>query len=276
MQKELMLIRDYIEKYSGIAIGEDKLYIIENRVPEVMKLYNIKDFGQLCQKLSENRDIELLEKVVNATTTNETFWFRDKTPFIILENILLPKYIKLLNNREIEKVSIWSSACSSGQEPYSIAMFIDHYLIRHNIQNIDIEMFEIIASDICDDVLQKCKEAKYDSITMDRGIDENYINMYFTKQDKMWVLNEKIRNAVKFQKNNLKRHNIREKFFDIIFCKYVLIYFSEENKKEILKGILASLKQDGVLFIGSSEIIDINYFKLKQNEHENGRYYTLY
>jgi chemotaxis protein methyltransferase CheR len=275
MQRELLFIRNYIEKYSGIAINDDNLFIFENRVPEVMKLYKINNFEQLCQMLIENRNIELTDKIINAVTINETFWFRDRTQYSILQDILLPKYIKLLNNGERQKISIWSSACSSGQEPYSIAMFIDNYLLKHDIHNISLDGFEIIATDICDEVLEKGVKASYDSITMERGIDEKFKNRYFTKWGKKWVLNDKIRSAVKFEKVNLKNHNMNRSLFDIIFCKYVLIYFSEQNRREILKGILATMRQDGVLFVGASEIIDYNYFKLYPNEYNNSKYYIF-
>lgn len=275
MQRELMFIRDYIEKHSGIAIDEDNLYIFENRVPEVMKALKINHYEQLCQMLIENRNMELLDKIINVVTINETFWFRDRPQYSILEDILMPKYIKLLSSGEKQKISIWSSACSSGQEPFSIAMFIDQYLIKHNIQNIDINRFEIIATDICEDVLLKCNEATYDNIAMDRGIDEDLKNTYFVKKDKKWILDYRIRNIVKFQKLNLKNHNMKKELFDIIFCKYVLIYFSEQSRKEILKGILSTMKQDGVIFIGASEIIDANYFKLCPNEHNSARYYKF-
>lgn len=275
MKNELIFIRDCIEKYSGIAISDDNLYIIENRVPEVMRSNKINSFEELCKIIDGKSQSELLDKIINIVTINETFWFRDKAIYVILEQILLPRYIKLLSSGEIEKVSIWSSACSSGQEPYSIAMFIDQYLIKNKIGNIDLNMFEIIASDICDVVLAKCDEGIYDSIAMERGIDNDFLDSYFTKKNKIWLLDENIRKAVKFQKLNLKNHNMKREYFDIILCRYVLIYFSENNRKEILKGILASMKPDGVLFVGSSEIIDVDYFNLSPNDYEGGRYHTL-
>lgn len=275
MQEELIRIRDFIEKYSGIAIGDNNLFIIENRVHSVMKHFKIKNFDQLFINLCDTSNYKLFDKIINVMTTNETFWFRDKANFEIIENILLPKYIERLRNKEIEKIRIWSSACSTGQEPYSIAMTIDNYINKKNLQDIDLSMFEIIASDICDDVLEKSKDARYDSIAMGRGMDESYINIYFRKKENYWHLNDRIKNIVNFKKINLKNIHMQNTNFDLVLCKYVLIYFNEQVRKEILQEILSKMKKDGVLFVGASEIIQPSYFKIIQKEYLNGRYYTF-
>jgi chemotaxis protein methyltransferase CheR len=186
-----------------------------------------------------------------------------------------PKKQYGFTTRQIDKVTIWSSACSSGQEPYSIAMLIDYYLQKHNIKNINLSKFEIIASDLCDDSLDKCCKAVYNNIAMERGISENYINLYFKKVDKNWMLVDKIRDAVDFRKINLKNISMKKKYFDIILCNYVLIYFSEQNKKNILNEILSTLKKSGVLFIGASEIIDNKLYELDVKEYKDGKYYIF-
>jgi chemotaxis protein methyltransferase CheR len=174
-----------------------------------------------------------------------------------------------------DKVRIWSAACSYGQEPYSIAMCIDHYLQCHDIHDLSLSHFEIFATDISRTVLQTAQIGRYDNISIQRGLDDTYRLKYFKNEGRIWSLNDEIRNGVRFQQFNL----INEFFpcckFDIIFFRNVLIYFSDKLKKEMMSKIKASLSPGGILFIGSSELFMDHDLNFSMAQHKNGIYFRV-
>ncbi len=262
---EFVLLQKIIEEKCGIALGNDKAYLIESRLSNILNDFRFLNFD----------DEKLSEKIIDAITTNETFWFREKSPWIIMESILLPKYIEEIKAGKRSTVRIWSAACSTGQEPYSISMCIDKFLKSNSINNISLKNFEIYATDISGEVLQIAKSGKYDAISIFRGLDEYYKSKYFTNQERIWELTDYIKQSVNFKKFNLQNDFSPFGKFDIIFCRYALIYFSDILKKQVLRKIASSLVDDGILFIGKSEVyFDSNeYFDIIQNN--NGTYFIL-
>lgn len=210
----------------------------------------------------------LMERIIDAITTNETLWFRDQSPWLIFERILIPQYVRLLRQKERTKVRIWSAGCSTGQEPFSIAMCIDSYLARNNITDISLGAFEILASDISRSALASAQAGQYDGIAMTRGLNERYRNLYFKCNNGFWKLEDRIRNAVTFKSFNLQHDFYGLGDFDCILCRYTLIYFSDRLKKQVLSKIYRHLRENGVLLIGSSELImDYScYFTMEQRE----------
>ncbi len=264
----------YIKDKCGIYISSDKKYLIETRLAGLLAEYNAKSFDELYYAIINNNNALINEKIINAITTNETQWFRDKKPWIIIEDILMPKFIQQLKSREKSMVRFWSAAASSGQEAYSTAMCINEYLIKNSIKDIGLSSFEITATDVSRDIVSKARQGIYDNATLSRGLREDYRKKYFSPHGKSWVITNKIKNAVYFSQFNLQDsfQLIGDKF-DVIFLRYVLIYFCDEFKSEVIKKIYDALPAGGVLFLGSSEFYNGLDRIFEPVSHKDGYYY---
>lgn len=271
---EFQLFQNYIAQKCGIEITEEKAYLIETRLSKFLADFGLSTFGELYSKIRSSDDASLNEKIIDAITTNETLWFRDKTPWNILRELYLPKAIELLQSQKKEKIRIWSAAASTGQEAYSTAICIEEYLKQNNIAGVSLDNFEILATDISDAVIKIAKNGKYDAISVTRGLDKNIKEKYFIKKDMIWELSPLIKERVKFTKFNLQNSFYMFGNFDVIFCRYVLIYFSHTFKEDMLKKLSYSLADDGMLFLGSYETYEElnNYFISAL--HGGGVYYT--
>ena len=270
---EFSLFQKLIRQKCGIEITEDKAYLIESRLMRILVESGIDSFSGLYHYIQSTMDEVMVGKLISAITTNETLWFRDKTPWKILEEQYLPVFIEQLRTGERSKIRIWSAAASSGQEAYSTAMCIDNYLKTRFIRDVSLGQFEIIATDISERMLDIAKKARYDSIAINRGLDAGLRSRYFTSDGTVWEVAPEIKNAVKFQKFNLQNaFGILGKF-DVIFCRYVLIYFSQELTAEIAEKLFYSLQSSGVLFLGSYEFSTYvsEYFLVC--DYENASYY---
>jgi chemotaxis protein methyltransferase CheR len=271
--KEFVMIQKFIEEKCGIALGEDKAYLLESKLTRFLIEYGASSFEDLYLKICTTKDPCLVDSVIDAVTINETFWFRDKTPWYIIEEILLPKYITELRNGERDAIRIWSTACSYGQEPYSVAMCIDNYLNQMGIIDVRPESLEILATDISGEVLQMAEAGNFDNISISRGLDDDYKSRYFRNEGRIWRLDEKIKSRVCFKQLNLIESNFPHGQYDIVFCRNVFIYFSNRYKKQVMKDITASLKPGGILFIGSSELFEGYGRHYTMEQYRNGIYY---
>ncbi len=230
----------------GIELTSDKKYLVENRLNKVMETHQIGSLSELVATCKSSSGSAVQLAVVDAMTTNETLWFRDQHPFTNLSETILPE---LSGSRSSLKV--WSAACSTGQEPYSIAMTIEKYL-RDNpgcAMN-----HQIIATDISQTVLDRCKEGAYDEYALNRGLPADMKERYFQlESDGTYRINSEIRRHIRFEKTNLIQSFQKLGKFDVIFCRNVLIYFPRAVKLDILDRIHHSLVPGGYLFVGASE-----------------------
>lgn len=273
--KEFTLMQKFIEEKCGIAIGEEKAYLIESRLTKLLIDSGLSNFEELYQKIYANSDPSITEKVIDAITTNETLWFRDRSPWLILENLLLPQYIQQLREGKRSTVRIWSAAASTGQEAYSTSICIDDYLTKNNITDVKLTDFEILATDISATVLHIARMGKFDSISIMRGLDPRYKDRYFINEGRVWSINERIKSIIRFQQFNLQNSYLLMGKFDLIFCRYVIIYFNDNLKKVILDKMSNSLNSKGVFIMGSSEIF-VNYNdRYEMKDYNNGVYYRL-
>jgi len=243
----------FLEEACGILLGENKHYLVQSRLGKLVKENGSAGLGDLVSKLRlERQGGALRERVIEAMTTNETFWFRDKHPFEILEETVLPA----LSERRSRSVRIWSAACSTGQEPYSISMVVQQYLSRNTAALSDVQ---ITATDISTAVLEEAKSAYYDTMQLARGLQSDQKQRYFERDtahwEERWQVREEIRRRVRFTIANLQGSYTALGKFDIIFCRNVLIYFSSESKKDILARMADALNPEGYLFLGASESI---------------------
>lgn len=248
---EFRQLREYIEKNCGISLGDEKTYLVESRLAKLLPETGCARFGELCEKAEADPTLGLRDRIVDAMTTNETLWFRDGAPFQILEQVLLRQLDKEIECGRKHKIRIWSAACSTGQEPYSVAITLQEFARKHSVR--PLQNAEILATDISPTVLFLAMAGRYDPVAISRGLSEELRNCYFNSNGKIWMLNDKIKQMVKF-----KKFNLQEKFgqlgtFDIILCRNVSIYFSDAFKRDLFTRLAALLKPGGFLFLGASE-----------------------
>lgn len=244
--------RVFLEKTCGILLGSNKQYLVSSRLNKLMEQQGIKTLGDLVRKIQAQPRSGLRELVVDAMTTNETLWFRDTYPFEVLKSRVLPEMLKGASG---QRLRIWSAACSSGQEPYSLSMAIDEYE-RGNPSQPKTGV-QIVATELSGAMLAACKAAEYDSLAIARGLSSKRLQRYFdVKAPGRWAVKPAIRSRVEFRVQNLLDSYAALGKFDIVFCRNVLIYFSADVKKDILKRIHATLRPGGYLFLGASEALN--------------------
>jgi len=243
--------RRFLEEVCGILLGDNKHYLVQSRLGRMLKEASLGSLGELVGQLRRERaGGPLREKVIEAMTTNETFWFRDIHPFKILSEHILPDYV----GRKQRSVRIWSAACSTGQEPYSVSITIQEYLSKNPGALNDAQ---IIATDIAPAILAEAKTGYYDTMAVARGLPPAIKDRYFEKDkqhwEDRWQVRADIRKRVRFTNGNLMASYAPLGRFDVIFCRNVLIYFSSESKLDILSRMAAALNPGGYLFLGASE-----------------------
>jgi len=243
---EYRAFQTFLEKACGIVLGENKHYLVSSRLSRLMRDNNMESLQQLVDQLKQSSALRLRAQVIEAMTTNETLWFRDIYPFEVLTKIIYPEYKK----DGKQSLRIWSAACSSGQEPYSISMATEEYISQSPGLKI-----EVVATDISQAILNDAKEAKYDALALARGLSEERKRRFFSAIGNQWQVNANIRSRVSFREGNLLQPYTAMGKFDLIFCRNVLIYFSADSKKDILKRMAESLNPRGFLLLGASESI---------------------
>ncbi|AEY02469.1 chemotaxis protein methyltransferase CheR [Oceanimonas sp. GK1] len=236
----------FLESNTGIVLGNSKQYLVKSRLAPLLARFGIASMGELLERSMQLRERELKTAVIDAMTTNETLWFRDVYPFVQLSERLFPELAK-----PGKSLRIWSAACSSGQEPYSIAMTAQEYSARRPGA---LPGLQILATDISATMLEHCKTGIYDSLSLARGLSPERRSRFFTPlSEGRMQLQAGIRNMVSFRSYNLLDSYASLGKFDIIFCRNVLIYFSPENKSKILNQFAGALNPGGYLLLGASE-----------------------
>lgn len=245
---EFQAFRDFLQSAAGIDLGENKQYLVSTRVRRILLDYKFSSLSELTDAIEKNSDRSLKQKVIDAMTTNETFWFRDLYPYEFLSGRLFPELCEMGKPRN----RIWSAACSSGQEPYSISMVAQEY-IRSQYSSVKLPL-EIMATDLSSAILESAAKATFDRLSVSRGLEGLRLKDWFEEvKPELWQVKKQIRDRVSFRPQNLlEPFSILGKF-DAIFCRNVLIYFSVSHKQEILERLHKSLNRGGYLILGSSE-----------------------
>ncbi|VAW94138.1 Chemotaxis protein methyltransferase CheR [hydrothermal vent metagenome] len=246
-KQEYEIFRNFLENACGIVLGENKHYLVTSRLNKLIHEFSFPDLASMLVELKKNANNKLKQRVVDAMTTNETMWFRDKYPFEMLNQIMLPELAK----GRTKPIRVWSAASSSGQESYSISMTISEYLAKN--PGAMKSNVEIIATDISPSMLKIAKDAKYDKLSINRGLTEDRRKRFFKEQGDEWQANSDIRQRVRFTELNLTGNYALLGKFDIIFCRNVLIYFSSELKTDILNRMAKTLNPQGFILLGGSE-----------------------
>ena len=249
-QLEFDQFRQFLEDACGISLGDNKQYLVTNRMRRLMDDHKIATFGELVRSLRQGLHRKLKEQVIDAMTTNETFWFRDIYPYDHLKNNLFPQLMSP-NNKMFGPVRIWSAACSSGQEPYSISIMAEEYKLK-NMGTLP-RPVQIVATDLSTTVLEQARQGEYDKLSVMRGLSNERLDRFFDKVDNNWRVKPVLRDRIDFRPINLMDSYAGLGKFDIVFCRNVLIYFNGDLKRQILQKIHAALKPQGILYLGSSE-----------------------
>lgn len=237
---------------SGLVLGSDKGYLAESRLTPVARHWGFKDATALVQALllkqGKGGQEDVLNQVVEAMTTNESFFFRDKTPFDQFRDTMLPALMEARKDRK--SIRIWSAACSSGQEPYSLAMMIKELGAKLSGWRV-----EIVATDLSSAILRRAEEGQYSQFEVQRGLPIQLLAKYFDQEGDRWRLKQEVRRMVSFRKHNLLDEPRALGKFDVVFCRNVLIYFDQETKGRVLNKIADVLTPDGYLTLGGAETV---------------------
>ncbi|MBK8908763.1 MAG: protein-glutamate O-methyltransferase CheR [Rhodospirillales bacterium] len=235
-----------VKDRSGLVLGRDKAYLVESRLAAVARSRQLDGLAGLVAALRTRRDGGLLTDVVEALTTHETSFFRDLKPFDAFRDSILPRIIE--NRRQRKCLRIWCAACSSGQEPYSLAI-----LLTEMSATLTGWRVEIIGTDISALVLDRARRGVYSQFEVQRGMPPGLLAKYFRRVGAEWEVVDKVRSAVTFKQLNLLSEISSIGSVDAVFCRNVLIYFDAPTRERVIAGIEGVLEPDGVLFLGGAE-----------------------
>jgi chemotaxis protein methyltransferase CheR len=244
---EYDFLRKSLKEQSGLVLSADKQYLVESRLLPIARKAGLVSLGGLVAALRRG-DEALMTMVVEAMTTNETFFFRDKLPFENFRNAILPAL--LAARRASRHIRIWSAAASSGQEPYSLAM-----MIKELEDSLAGWRIEIVATDLSNGVLRKAQAGIYSQFEVQRGLPIALLIKYFSKVGDMWQIAPELRAMVKFRQFNLLTDFSTLGTFDLIFCRNVLIYFDQPTKTNVLNRLGRVAAADGYLVLGAAETV---------------------
>lgn len=237
-----------LKSRSGLLLTNDKAYLLESRLLPVARKWKLATFDDLVRLIRTKNDEAVIRDVVEAMTTNESFFFRDTKPFDQFKQICLPA---LLKARAAQKtIRIWSAACSSGQEAYSLAMILSEMGPQLNGWKID-----IVGTDLSQEILNRAKEGMYSQFEVQRGLPITLLVKYFQQTGDRWKLSDAIRSKVQYREWNLLNDPAPLGKFDIVYCRNVLIYFDQPTKAKVLAGIAKQMPDDGYLFLGGAETV---------------------
>ena len=241
-------IREFVRNEIGMVLEKEKEYLIEYSLKPVYEAEGLKSIGSLVAHLRTSRPGKIHERILDAITINETSFFRDGKPFDALENTLIPKLVS--SGALSDGLNIWCAACSSGQEPYSIAM-----LIKDCFPHLGGAPVKIIGTDVSGSMLERARVGQFNDHEIGRGLPEQMRNRYFRKNATHWQANDELRSMVEFQKINLINSWPVLPGMHIVFLRNVLIYFSTEHKMQILRKVRKVLHPDGFLVLGACDLV---------------------
>jgi chemotaxis protein methyltransferase CheR len=233
---------------SGLIIGMDKLYLLETRLAALVKREKLADLNGLAERLRRAGSDPLAREVVEAMTTNESFFFRDDKPFHHFRNQALAHLVSARPPGSLLRV--WSAASSSGQEAYSLAMIVVESSVSLGGRKV-----EIVGTDIARDQVARAREGAYSQFEVQRGLPVQMLMRYFKKEDAIWRIADSIRGMAQFREYNLLSDLRPLGKFDIVFCRNVLIYFDQATKARVLDAIAGLMPPDGLLYLGGAETV---------------------
>ena len=240
-------LRKLLKDHSGLDLSADKQYLIESRLLPLSRKCGVPGIGELVQKMKGGSS-SIIAQVVEAMTTNETFFFRDKVPFDHFRDTIMPEMLKARASRK--SIRIWCAAGSTGQEPYSLAMSLKEMGAALAGWRV-----EIIATDLSTEVLEKSKSGVYSQFEVQRGLPIQLLVKYFKQNGELWQISPELRAMVQHRQLNLLHDFSQLGTFDVIFCRNVLIYFDQDTKINIFGRLAKAMEGDGFLVLGAAETV---------------------
>jgi len=241
-------LRKLLKERSGLDLSADKQYLVESRLIPLARRVGLPGISELVQKMKAGSTEPLVGEVVEAMTTNETLFFRDKIPYDQFRDIIVPALIASHSYRR--SIRIWCAAAASGQEPYSLAM-----ILREMNQLLAGFKIEILATDLSNEMLEKAKTGIYSQFEVQRGLPIQQLIKYFARVGEFWQIAPELRAMVSFRQLNLLQDFGHLGSFDLIFCRNVLIYFDQPTKKAVLERLSRLIEPDGFLVLGAAETV---------------------
>ncbi len=246
--EEFAFARDLLKARSGLVLHEGKAYLLESRLMPIARKLGFGGVEEFIQHVRLNQSEDHIVQLVEAMTTNESFFFRDGKPFDLFRDHVLPQLLAARADKK--SFRIWCAAAASGQEPYSLAM-----LLKDQGAKLDGWDYEILGTDISRDILAKAERGVYSQFEVQRGLSISLLVKHFTQDGDAWTINPDIRENVRLSYFNLLDDPAPLGEFDVVFCRNVLIYFDQETKGQVLGRIAKLMAKDGMLFLGGVETV---------------------
>ncbi|MCM8539696.1 MAG: protein-glutamate O-methyltransferase CheR [Lentisphaeraceae bacterium] len=262
---EIDVLAPFIAQLTGLVLDHSKAYLFETRLGPVLEKYNLDSFENLIQGIALNKSIE--RDTIDAITTQETLFFRDRHPFDFIQNSFFPQFFE--KNGMQKELNIWSAASSTGQEIYSIGMILGNILFDLSKYNIN-----LMGTDISEEALEKARNGIYNKFELSRGIDIKLLNKYFTKDGNNYQIREELRKMVSFKKANLLKTLPQLPKMDLVFCRNVAIYFARDDREILYNKIADQMKENAVLIISSTESLINVTDRFNQGKFKDTFYYT--
>jgi chemotaxis protein methyltransferase CheR len=241
-------LRQFLKSRSGLVITAEKQYLVESRLLPVARRHGLASLADLVTAMQRPGAAKLASDVIEAMTTNESFFFRDQTPFKLFREVMVPAMLKARADRRA--VRIWCAAASTGQEPYSLAI-----CLKEMASKVAGFRFEILGTDLSNEVLDKAKNGIYSQFEVQRGLPIQMLVKYFTQKGDLWQINPEIRSMVQWRKLNLLENFSSLGTFDIVFCRNVLIYFDQPTKIDVLQRMSRQVTPDSYMVLGAAETV---------------------
>ena len=269
----LPLLSKYVAEACCIHLGEEKRYLFEARLGTLISESGARDIPEFIALAKADATGRLRDKIIDSMTTHETYWFRDARPWESLEKFILPEFGNLLRKGEKSRIRILSAACSSGQEPYSVALLLHKLQTEGQLQGVNLSAFEITAFDISPGTLFLASTGRYSQLEISRGLPEFWKNNYFEPTpSNTWTLKAPVRSMVTFKRRNLQDDLNSLGFFDLVLCRNVAIYFEEHFKRDLFNRLAQIIYQNGRLMLGGTESL-LSHQDIFQPEQVGGSFF---
>ena len=263
-------LAEYIYSLCGVTLDESKGYLIESRLATLVEETGCGSYGGFVLRAKKDPTRGIERRIIDAITTNETLFFRDTTPFDLLRHKLIPELIDHHTRTGSSRIRIWSAACSTGQELYSIAI-----LLRELLGDPDRYGVRLVGTDISDDAVARASRGRYSPIEISRGLTDAQKTKYFAPVDGGWQIRDEIRAMASFKKMNLMNDFSCLGRFDVIFCRNVAIYFTERDRISLFGRMERALEVNGCLVIGAMESLNGISQQFESKRHLRSVYYQV-
>ncbi len=271
---EFDLLRGLIETWCGISLEDAKLYLVETRLREVVVETGCASFGEFYWK-ARTAGATLRDRIIDDMTTNETSWFRDAPFWETMRQVIIPESIERARQDGRMRVSVWSAASSTGQEPYTMALLLKEMERTGDLNGFRADSFDLLATDISRNALSIAEAGRYDQISMRRGLPLHLREKYFLRDGRISVLSDELRKLVRFKRMNLLDSFGNLGVFDIVLLRNVLIYFGAAWKRSILSKATQVMRSESTLAAGATETLELYSDDFEVVRHGRSTYYRL-